>query len=61
MDHFCLGVEPFNETTIRNQLAKHGWSAGPVEQRYGANGHGPSMYVADPEGNIVELKGPPNS
>ena len=23
-----------------------------------AEGEGPSIYIADPEGNIVELKGP---
>ena len=27
--------------------------------RYGAEGQGPSIYVSDPEGNVVELKGPP--
>jgi len=59
MDHYCLRVEPFDEEEIRSQLAKHGCSAGPVEQRYGAEGQGPSIYLADPEGNVVELKGPP--
>ena len=33
--------------------------AGSVEARYGADGLGPSLYVTDPEGNVVELKGPP--
>jgi extradiol dioxygenase family protein len=32
---------------------------GPVVSRYGAEGDGPSLYVNDPEGNTVELKGPP--
>lgn len=59
LDHFCLRVEPFDEAAIRAQLDKHGYSAGPVAQRYGAEGEGPSLYVTDPEGNIVELKGPP--
>ena len=27
--------------------------------RYGADGFGPSLYLFDPEGNMVELKGPP--
>ena len=26
---------------------------------YGADGMGPSIYITDPEGNVVELKGPP--
>jgi catechol 2,3-dioxygenase-like lactoylglutathione lyase family enzyme len=60
LDHFCLRVEPFDESAIRAQLAKHGYQAGPVEQRYGAEGQGPSLYVADPEGNVIELKGPPS-
>ena len=59
LDHFCLTVEPFDEVTIRAQLARHGVDGGPVEQRYGAQGSGPSIYVTDPEGNVVELKGPP--
>ncbi|MGZ5180538.1 MAG: VOC family protein [Ramlibacter sp.] len=59
LDHFCLRVEPFDEAAIRSQLARHGHSASPVEQRYGAEGEGPSLYLTDPEGNVVELKGPP--
>ena len=59
LDHFCLRVEPFDEVAIRSQLAQHGYAAGPVEQRYGAEGEGPSIYASDPEGNIVEFKGPP--
>jgi catechol 2,3-dioxygenase-like lactoylglutathione lyase family enzyme len=60
LDHFCLRVEPFDESAIRAQLARHGYAAGPVEKRYGAEGEGPSIYVTDPEGNVVELKGPPS-
>jgi catechol 2,3-dioxygenase-like lactoylglutathione lyase family enzyme len=59
LDHFCLRVEPFDESAIREQLARSGVQAGPVEQRYGAEGEGPSIYTTDPEGNTVELKGPP--
>ena len=60
LDHLCLRVEPFDEAAIREQLSRHGHAPGPVEQRYGAEGSGPSIYVTDPEGNVVELKGPPN-
>ena len=59
LDHFCLRIEPFDEAQIRQQLAEHGITAGPVESRYGAEGEGPSIYLDDPEGNVVELKGPP--
>jgi glyoxylase I family protein len=61
MDHFCLRVEPFDEAAIRSQLAQHGYTAGDVESRYGAEGEGPSIYLSDPEGNVVELKGPPDA
>lgn len=61
LDHFCLRVEPFDESAIRAQLAQHGYEVGPVEQRYGAEGEGPSIYASDPEGNVVEFKGPPNT
>ncbi len=59
LDHFCLRVEPFDETQIRATLASAGIEAGAVARRNGAEGEGPSMYVSDPEGNVVELKGPP--
>lgn len=59
LDHFCLRVEPFDEPAIRAQLQRFGVDGGPVESRYGAEGEGPSIYLSDPEGNVVELKGPP--
>jgi len=59
LDHFCLRVEAFDEAAIRAHLAAHGVTAGRVESRYGAEGEGPSIYLSDPEGNVVELKGPP--
>lgn len=61
LDHFCLRVEPFDETGIRMHLAQFDIEAGALEMRYGAEGSGPSLYLTDPEGNVVELKGPPAS
>jgi len=58
LDHFCGRVEPFDEAAIRAHLPAAGLPAGPLEQRFGAEGPGPSLYVTDPEGNVVELKGP---
>jgi catechol 2,3-dioxygenase-like lactoylglutathione lyase family enzyme len=58
MDHFCVRVEPFDAEAINRHLAAHGVAAGEVVQRYGAEGTGPSIYLRDPEGNTVELKGP---
>lgn len=59
LDHMCFRVEPFDADAIRAHLAACGVEAGEVSQRYGAEGFGPSLYVRDPEGNVVELKGPP--
>lgn len=58
MDHFCLQVDPFDEPALRAQLERHGVEAGPTAERYGAQGNGPSIYIRDPDGNTVELKGP---
>ncbi|HKB84460.1 MAG TPA: VOC family protein [Burkholderiales bacterium] len=60
LDHFCVRVEPFDEPRIRRHLQALGISVGPVVSRYGAEGAGPSIYLTDPEGNVVELKGPPD-
>jgi glyoxylase I family protein len=61
LDHFCLRVDPFDEPAIRRHLEAAGIAAGEAVPRYGAEGEGPSIYVTDPEGNVVELKGPPAS
>jgi glyoxylase I family protein len=58
MDHFCVRVEPFDEVAIAAHLRAHGVEPGEVVQRSGAEGTGPSIYIDDPEGNMVELKGP---
>ena len=60
LDHFCLRIDPFDESALRDHLAAHGVAAGAVERRFGAQGEGPSIYLDDPEGNVVELKGPPD-
>lgn len=59
LDHFCVSIEPFNGEAILDYLRSKGVEAGKVESRYGAEGEGPSIYVTDPEGNVIELKGPP--
>ena len=40
-------------------LQAHGVRIGDFGSRYGAEGEGPSQYLFDPEGNLVELKGRP--
>lgn len=59
MDHFCLAVAPFDVEAIRSYLRARGIEVGELAVRYGATGEGPSYYLSDPEGNTVELKGPP--
>src|SRR5206468_7823333 len=59
LDHFCLRIGPFDADEIFMHLRSNGIEPGNVESRYGAEGEGPSIYVTDPEGNVVELKGPP--
>lgn len=61
MDHVCLQVEPWDATAIRAHLAAHGVKAPEPVSRYGAKGSGPSIYISDPDGNTVELKGPPEA
>lgn len=58
LDHFCLRVRPFDEAAIRAHLAAHAVEIDSEGDRYGADGDGYSIYIRDPEGNLVELKGP---
>lgn len=59
LDHFCLRIRHFDETAICAFLEQRGVAIGAIGTRYGAEGDGPSIYLEDPEGNTVELKGPP--
>lgn len=58
LDHFCLRVEPFDQDAIVAHLRKKGVAVGDIKNRFGAEGNGVSIYLTDPEGNTVELKGP---
>lgn len=58
MDHVCLRVEPFDEGAIVAHLEAHGARVGEIRARFGAEGNGTSVYLRDPEDNVVELKGP---
>ena len=60
MDHFCLRIEPWDPEAISRHLTAHGIPHDDVKSRFGAEGRGPSIYLADPDGNRVELKGPPD-
>lgn len=57
MDHVCFQLQPWDTNEINKHLKRHGIQGVEVAHRYGAKGMGPSMYIKDPEGNTVELKG----
>ncbi|MDX1649084.1 MAG: VOC family protein [Myxococcota bacterium] len=60
VDHFALRIEPFEPEALDAHLRACGAEIlGEPASRYGAEGQGPSLYVRDPDGNTVELKGPP--
>lgn len=58
VDHLCLRVEPFDETTIAAHLQALGINPTKAEINFGAEGDGLSLYFPDPDGNTIELKGP---
>ncbi len=58
MDHFAVRVDGFDAAALAAHLRRHGIEVGEVKERYGAEGYGPSLYITDPDGNTVELKGP---
>ncbi len=56
--HICLRIEPFDAGAIRARMAAPGIPCSEPSSNFGAEGEGPSLYLTDPEGNTVELKGP---
>lgn len=56
MEHFCLQIEPEDEGAIKEYLLSCHVDFEDFEERYGAQGFGRSIYIEDPEGNVVELK-----
>ena len=59
LDHLCLAIDRFDAAALTAYLREAGVEVGEMGTRYGAKGDGPSLYLTDPEGNVVELKGPP--
>jgi len=59
MDHFAVRIEEMDVAALTAHLKRHGIDPGEVRRRYGAEGYGSSLYITDPDGNTVELKGPP--
>jgi glyoxylase I family protein len=57
MDHLCLQVAAFNPDTVRAELEAAGVTVGKITSRYGANGDEVTIYLTDPDGNGLELRG----
>lgn len=57
MDHLCLTVSDFDLERVRNHLLRHDVHVGTAGERFGASGWGQSLYVTDPDGNGLELRG----
>jgi glyoxylase I family protein len=59
LDHVCLAIStPDLDEVVRYLVTAGVETIGDPMVRYGARGYGPSIYCRDPEGNVVELKGP---
>lgn len=56
IDHFCLCIAVASEQAILHRLQELDIEHGEFAERYGALGYGRSIYINDPEGNVVELK-----
>ena len=61
MDHFAVRIEEMDVPAITAHLKAQGIDPVEVRRRYGAEGYGSSIYITDPDGNTVELKGPPET
>ena len=58
VDHFALTLAEFDEEAIVTYLEVNGVKVERSGHRFGAQGFGPSVYFRDPDGNLIELKGP---
>ncbi len=61
MEHFALTIEEFDDLALRSYLRDHDITPIRSGVHFGADGYGPSIYLEDPDGNVVELKGPAES
>ena len=57
LDHVCLNLDGFDLAAVIAHLEAHGVAVGESGRRYGAGGFGVSVYLVDPEGNGLELRG----
>ena len=59
LDHLCLALGAHDEKKLRRHLARHRVEIIEEGVHGGSRGESLSLYVRDPSGNVVELKGPP--
>lgn len=59
MDHLCIAIGRHDERALRRHLAAHKVEIVEEGIHGGARGESLSLYVRDPSGNQIELKGPP--
>jgi len=58
-DHLCLALGAYDEAKLRRHLARHHVEMIEEGVHGGSRGESLSLYVRDPSGNVIELKGPP--
>ena len=56
LDHFCLKIGLVTKAELVAYLSNNSVAVPEFSERYGAEGFGDSIYINDPEGNVVELK-----
>ena len=59
MDHLCFRIEPFDRAAIEARLGRSASRSAKPSNATARRAPGPSVYFHDPEGNQIELKGPP--
>jgi glyoxylase I family protein len=57
LDHFCLAIADFDVETVKAELLAKGVTLGDEGERHGASGLSVSIYLKDPDGNGLELRG----
>lgn len=59
VDHVALRLVELDADAVVAHLKAHGVEPSEIGIRYGAEGNGPSLYLTDPDDNVIELRGEP--
>ena len=59
VDHIALRIAGSDWPAVCRRLESAGVAPGELSERYGAEGPGLSMYLRDPDDNVIELRGEP--